>query len=77
MTAMRRRKGSWERRSWTRPKDVDRSGGKGMQETLSLALGFFESDLVKKGETVIKRFLGFFRTDLEASDSGFRRRIPS
>ena len=42
VTAIRRRKGSRARRSWTRPKDVAVRGGKGMQEIL-LVGGFLEA----------------------------------
>ena len=58
---------------------MDWSGGKGMQETLSLALGFLAGNFAKKGETITERFLGFFGTDkvVGVGTSDFASTIPS
>ena len=56
---------------------MDWRGGNGMQDILSLALGFLQGGLVKKGETVTGRFRGFFGTDVVASAPVLARTIPS
>ena len=53
------------------------SGGKGMQDTLSLALGLFGDGCAKKGETVTEHFPGFFVRANVAGGLAFVRTIPS
>lgn len=48
-----------------------------MHDTLSLALGFLETDFAKKRETVTERFLAFFGVANVTGASGFARSIPS
>ncbi len=56
---------------------MDWRGGKGMQEILSLALGFLEGNFAKKGETVTVRLFDFFGNGKVAGASGFARVMPS